>query len=161
MRIRVWVGHSCPTPWMVILLSTARKRTFSCKHRATDNPGQNQVQRRRTGVSGPHMHYLTHICSPFDILGYRADDLVVPDPGPEYCSGVSGRISGLPSSAQPYEGIVFQRNPRQGVIQAFSLRPAHLLQSLRGRNPIWQSQLVLSSTGVVALSTGRNRWRLW
>src|SRR6185369_4950487 len=73
------------------------------------------------GVSDPHMHYLTHACPPFDILGHRADDLVVPDPGPEYRSCGSGRIGGLPSSAQPYEGIVLQRNPRQRVNPISSL----------------------------------------
>src|ERR1700690_4327702 len=63
----------------------------------------------------------THIPARFDILGHRADDLVVPDPGPEHRSRFSGRIGSLPSSAQPYEGWFLQGNPRQRV----TVTPAH------------------------------------
>ena len=66
-----------------------------------------------------------HVAAPFDILGHRADDLVVPDPGLEHRSGFSGRIGGLPSSAQPYEGRFFQRNPRQGLTPSLLVTLAH------------------------------------
>src|SRR5882724_5376898 len=64
-----------------------------------------------------------HVPDPFDILGHRADDLVVPDPGPEHRSRLSGRISSLPSGAEPYEGRLLQRTPRQGLTPRFT--PAH------------------------------------
>jgi len=87
---------------------------------ASNNPEKARAQGSDRSVR-PTLHYLTHMGSPFDILGHRADDLVVPDPGPEYRSCGSGRIGGLPSSAQPYEGIVLQRNPRQRVNPISSL----------------------------------------
>ncbi len=54
----------------------------------------------------------THIPGPFDILGHRADDLVVPDPGLERGLGVFGRTCDLPPDSTPDEGSVLQRNPR-------------------------------------------------
>jgi hypothetical protein len=63
----------------------------------------------------------THVPVPFDILGHRADDLVVPDPGPEHRSRFSGRIGSLPSGAEPHEGRVLQRYPQQGLTPSFSL----------------------------------------
>src|ERR1700680_2269631 len=59
---------------------------------------------------------LTHVPLRFDILGHRADDLVVPDPGLKRRLGVFGRTRGLPPGASPYEGSVLQRTPRQRLI---------------------------------------------
>jgi len=65
----VWVGHSCPTPLTLILTGTKRPLPEAL---ASNNPEKARAQGSDRSVR-PTLHYLTHMGSPFDILGHRAD----------------------------------------------------------------------------------------
>src|SRR5271165_6454569 len=105
----MWGGHSCPPP-LTLMSGTEIHFASQIQDAATI-----KIKMKGGGQECPsHTEPL-----PFGILGHRADDLVVPDPGPEQRSRLSGRIGSLSSSAEPYERRFFQRNPRQGLTLSF------------------------------------------